>query len=166
MSEVAEVYYVSSSRRSEEQEYRTDKVVRLGAKKNRLVLSYISVPSIDLLSYYDKWGRIEDKIRMFRQENELVNEETVIAAKNIASLLQPYESIPDVSVGPRGEIDFDWVGSKDWSLTISVCPDRKVAFAGIFDIKGSQVHNEDYQLPNEVVAYLEAFKRANKEADE
>ena len=129
--------------------------------RKRIFVSYESTLPVDLLSHYDKWGRLEDKIETLGQENPLVRKETVKMAGKIVELLQSYESLPDVSVGPCGEIDFDWIRSKDWSLTISVCPNREVAFAGIFDIKGSQAHNEDYKLPNEVLAYLEAFDRVN-----
>ena len=160
MNELAIFSFGSGGAAAEEYDFKLDESLRPGVKKRGVVVSYKSTLPVDLLSHYGKWGRVEDKIRIFEQENELVCKETARAAEGIVGLLQPYESIPDVSVGPCGEIDFDWVGSKDWSLTISVCPNREVAFAGIFDIKGSQVHNEGYQLPNEVIAYLEAFDKA------
>lgn len=106
-----------------------------------------------------RYEKIKNEIHGFQQKYESVSQKTVRAAKKIVGLLQSYESIPDVSVGPHGEIDFDWMESKDWSLTMSVCPNGEVAFAGIFDIKGSQVHDENYRLPLEVIAYLEAFDK-------
>ena len=160
MSELAIARFQFGGTAVKEYNLESDKSARRVVKAKRMAVSYRPTLPVDLLSHYDKWGRVEGKIRTFEQENDLVCEETARAAEEIVGLLQPYESIPDVSVGPCGEIDFDWVGSKDWSLTISVCPNREVAFAGIFDIKGSQVHNEGYQLPNEVIAYLEAFDKA------
>ena len=121
-------------------------------------LEYESVLG-DLLPRRNEWQELKNEIRSLPQKNPLIQEETVVAAKRLVGLLKPHGALPEISVGPSGEIDFDWMHSKDWTLTLSVCPNREVAHAGIFDIKGSQACDNDYELPIEVIAYLEAFNR-------
>lgn len=67
--------------------------------------------------------------------------ETVRLAEKLAELFPGSVEPPDVSASPRGEIDFDWVASKNVMLTLCVCPSGEIAFAGLFN--GSEIHGEE-----------------------
>lgn len=67
--------------------------------------------------------------------------ETVRLAERLADLFPGSVEPPDVSASPHGEIDFDWVASKNVMLTLCVCPSGEIAFAGLFN--GSEIHGEE-----------------------
>lgn len=59
--------------------------------------------------------------------------ETVRVAEELVDFFPAFVDPPEVSASPQGEIDFDWVESREVMLTVSVCPSGEIAFAGIFD---------------------------------
>ena len=67
--------------------------------------------------------------------------ETVRLAEKLVELFPGSVEPPDVSASPHGEIDFDWVASKNVMLTLCVCPSGEIAFAGLFN--GSEIHGEE-----------------------
>lgn len=58
---------------------------------------------------------------------------TVKIAEELVDFFPALIDPPDVSASPQGEIDFDWVESREVMLTVSVCPSGEIAFAGIFN---------------------------------
>ena len=60
--------------------------------------------------------------------------ETVKIAETLVDLFPEFvfTAPPDVSPTPHGEVDFDWVISRNIMLTVSVCPSEEIAVAGIF----------------------------------
>ena len=174
MSEVAEICYgLDSGSGEREYELKTDK-----AKRRAQVVKAVKTPTKHLLinaehlagallpaSY--KWDVLKGEVLSLAQENSSVQKETASVAIKFLDLLEAHGLPPEeASMGPAGEIDFDWTRSKDWSFTVSICPNQEIAYAGIFDIKGCDLYDSAYELPDVVIAYLEAFKRVNKEADE
>lgn len=83
--------------------------------------------------------------------------ETVKIAEDVVDLFPSSGFLPEVSATPHGEIDFDWVISKDIMLTVSVCPAGKIAYSGIFNIQGSEEWND--QLPSDVVCWLTGLQK-------
>ncbi len=59
--------------------------------------------------------------------------ETVRIAEELVDFFPVFIDPPEVSASPQGEIDFDWVESREIMLTVSVCPSGEIAFAGIFN---------------------------------
>lgn len=79
--------------------------------------------------------------------------ETVRLAEKLADLFPGSVEPPDVSASPHGEIDFDWVSSKNVMLTLCVCPSGEIAFAGLFngsEIRGEEPWAETDPLPHAV----------------
>ena len=67
--------------------------------------------------------------------------ETVAIAQKLIDEFPCYISRPDVAATPHGEVDFDWVTDRDVMLTVSVCPSKAIAFAGLFN--GTQVRGSE-----------------------
>ena len=98
-------------------------------------------------------------------ENALpVLSKSVKIAEDIIDLFPSSNFLPEVSATPHGEIDFDWVISKDIMLTVSVCPTGKIAYSGIFHIQGSEEWSN--QLPSDVVCWLAGLQKKSTEIDE
>ena len=57
---------------------------------------------------------------------------TVDTAQRLIDKFPSYIVRPDVAATPHGEIDFDWAVSRDVMLTVSICPSKQIAFAGLF----------------------------------
>lgn len=73
-----------------------------------------------------------------------ITAETVVIAQKLVDRFPSYVASPDVSATPHGEVDFDWVPSKDVMLTVSIGPSKEVAFAGLFHgtrLNGSEPWN-------------------------
>ena len=58
-----------------------------------------------------------------------LNLTTVRHAVQFADCLPLNLPPPDVDVSPHGEIDFEWIFSRDAMLSVSLCPDGTIAFA-------------------------------------
>ena len=83
--------------------------------------------------------------------------ETVEIAEGVVDLFPSSGFLPEVSATPHGEIDFDWVISRDVMLTVSVCPAGRIAYSGIFNIQGSEQWSD--QLPSDVVCWLAGLQK-------
>lgn len=62
--------------------------------------------------------------------------QTVDHAKRLVDAFPPFISHipdPDISATPQGEIDFEWVLTKNVMLTIGVCPSGEIAFASAYN---------------------------------
>ena len=57
---------------------------------------------------------------------------TVEIAQKLVDEFPGYVIRPDVAATPHGEVDFDWIISREVMLTVSVCPSGEIAFAGLF----------------------------------
>ena len=62
-----------------------------------------------------------------------LQQDTVGVAQELINHFPPYIGPPDVAATPHGDVDFDWVISRDVMLTLSVAPSREIAFAGLFN---------------------------------
>lgn len=85
--------------------------------------------------------------------------ETADTAKSIVDCFpsMPLTHLPDVVPTPHGEIDFDWLISKDMMLTISAGSKGEIAYAGIFEISKTEQWN--YKLPGDVSAWFAALEK-------
>ncbi|MCY3879092.1 MAG: hypothetical protein OXF74_07930 [Rhodobacteraceae bacterium] len=63
---------------------------------------------------------------------QAVSEETVKVALEVAGKLPANIKDPDVAATPHGEVDFDWMASRDAMLTISIGSDGTLAWAALF----------------------------------
>ena len=61
-----------------------------------------------------------------------LSEVTVAIAMDLVDRLPLYTTKPEVAATPHGEVDFDWVIDRETMLTVSVCPSKEIAFAGLF----------------------------------
>ena len=57
---------------------------------------------------------------------------TVEIAQKLVDEFPGHVIRPDIAATPHGEVDFDWVVSREVMLTVSVCPSGEIAFAGLF----------------------------------
>lgn len=60
-----------------------------------------------------------------------VEKETIVMAEHLVRFFPLFEIDPEISATPHGEIDFDWIIDKKLMLTVSACPSKEVAFAGL-----------------------------------
>ena len=70
-----------------------------------------------------------------------VKQETAEIAKQLISYFPDDIEEPDVEATPRGEVDFDWILSKEAMLTVSVGPSGDITFVGSFrsvDFNGTE----------------------------
>lgn len=94
-----------------------------------------------------------------------VSPETAQIAAKLIDDLPAAARMPDVSVTPHGEVDLDW-HHEGIMLTVSVGPDGKIAYAGMFDkgrkntSKVSGVEAWNGKLPSLVGCCLERFEEA------
>ena len=89
--------------------------------------------------------------------------ENVEIAESVVDLFPSSGFLPEVSATPHGEIDFDWIISKDIMLTLSVCPTGKIAYSGIFNIEGNEEWSS--QLPSGVVCWLAGLQKMPTETN-
>lgn len=61
-----------------------------------------------------------------------VKQETVEIAKQLIGYFPDDIEKPDVEATPRGEVDFDWILSREAMLTVSVGPSGDITFVGSF----------------------------------
>ena len=61
-----------------------------------------------------------------------LDKETVAIALELVDRFPAYTTRPEVAATPHGEVDFDWIIDREAMLTVSVCPSKKIAFAGLF----------------------------------
>ena len=112
--------------------------------------------------------KVRELSRLSESENwdgegaEALDSDTLKTAQGLVDAF-PMSAVvhqPDISVTAHGEVDFDWVLSKDIMLTISVCPSGEIAFAGIFEdsrLDGKEPWTEE--LPYFVAMCLERLQR-------
>ena len=62
-----------------------------------------------------------------------VSAETVSVALKLVDSFPSYLPNPEVFATPQGEVDFDWVPSREVMLTVSVGASQSIAFAGLFN---------------------------------
>ena len=62
-----------------------------------------------------------------------IREEAIEIALKLADTLPAEIENPDVAATPHGEIDFDWVASRNAMLTLSVNSDGELAWAALFE---------------------------------
>ena len=87
--------------------------------------------------------------------------ETVEIAIELVDRFPLYTTRPDVAATPHGEVDFDWVVNREVMLTVSVCPSKKIVFAGLFfgaRLSGSEPWSGD--LPHFVNCCFERLRDA------
>ena len=84
--------------------------------------------------------------------------QTAEIAKNVVEhfpIIGP-SHLPDVGPTPHGEIDFDWLISKNMMLTVGVNSEGVISYAGILEIVKNQ--EWDSKLPLDVLAWFEVLK--------
>ena len=89
---------------------------------------------------------------------------TVDTAQRLIDKFPSYIVRPDVAATPHGEIDFDWVVSRDVMLTVSICPSKEIAFAGLFH--GAQLRGREQwigALPQFVNCCFERLRESQSE---
>lgn len=87
--------------------------------------------------------------------------DTVAVAQELIDRFPHYIGAPDVAATPHGEVDFDWVISREVMLTVSVGPSTEIAFAGLFQgtrLNGSEPWNG--VLPHFVQCCFERLREA------
>ena len=57
---------------------------------------------------------------------------TVEIAQKLVDEFPGHAIRPDIAATPHGEVDFDWIISREVMLTVSVCPSGEIAFSGLF----------------------------------
>jgi hypothetical protein len=71
-----------------------------------------------------------------------VDQKTVAAAIDFASLLPRLAPLPEVSTDPDGEISFDWFGPSGKMFSVSVNKSRRLSYAGWFG-ENSRIHGTE-----------------------
>lgn len=91
--------------------------------------------------------------------------QTVAIAEALVGLFPEFvfTAPPDVSPTPHGEVDFDWVVSRNIMLTVSVCPSEKIAVAGIF--KDSDYHKTEPWTGDLPPSVRKCFGKLRESAD-
>ena len=84
--------------------------------------------------------------------------ETAEIAKSVVEHfpIEGSRHLPDVGPTPHGEIDFDWLISKNMMLTVGVNSKGVISYAGILEIVKNQ--EWDSKLPPDVLAWFAALK--------
>ena len=69
---------------------------------------------------------------------------------------------PEIAADPDGEISFEWARDPHWVFTVSVSPERRLSYAGLFGV--NRVHGAESfvgQLPQPIVDNLVRFFRGS-----
>lgn len=90
---------------------------------------------------------------------------TVAIAETLVDLFPEFmfTAPPDVSPTPHGEVDFDWIISRNIMLTVSVCPSEEIAVAGIFE--DSDYHKTELWTGDLPSSVRKCFDRLRESAD-
>ncbi len=87
-----------------------------------------------------------------------VEPSTYAYAEEFLALLPPTVLLPDVSVDPDGEINFEWDEGKRRVFSVSVGRDGTLTFAGLFG--QAKIHGTEHlheALPMVIADYLKRF---------
>ncbi len=146
-------------------------VIRCFSQKNEMVV--IDEKKEDQLSFTQRY-EVKESVRKLlkiageenwdREDALPILPENVEIAQSVVDLFPSSDFLPEVSATPHGEIDFDWIISKNIMLTLSVCPTGRIAYSGIFTIEGSEKWNG--QLPSDVVCWLAGLQKMPAETNE
>ncbi len=89
-----------------------------------------------------------------------VTPEARAAAEGFLRALPTTWLSPETAADPDGEISFEWVREPHWVFTVSVSPERRLSYAGLFG--ANRVHGAESflgQLPQAIVDNLVRFFR-------
>lgn len=103
---------------------------------------------------------LQEHIQRFLEKEDVspnLNQKTINIAKEVVDCLPFTAPKPDgVYPTARGEIDFDWVISKDTMLSLGVSPEGRIAYSGISKIKGTERWSNE--LPSAIRHWFEGLR--------
>ena len=105
-------------------------------------------------------NELQEHIQRFLKKEDVspsLNQKAIDIAKEVVDYLPPDTPKPDgVYPTARGEIDFDWVISKDTMLSLGVSPEGRIAYSGLFKIKGTERWSNE--LPSAIRHWFEGLR--------